>query len=83
MMVMLDQRSYPEKPSPLGGGVYYWEFTKFTARFFGVERKHRGLVEAAWMSYVSLLHPSEVAQIHGSPRGLNVKQNPLRQKLLS
>lgn len=35
------------------------------------------------MSYVSLLHPSEVTQIHGSPWGCKVEQNPLWQRLLS
>lgn len=81
---MLDQHSNPEKLSPLGGEFITRSSLNLPSGFKveGVGEHRRGLVEAARMSYVSLLHPTEVTQIHGSLWGWIVKQNPLWQMLL-
>jgi len=75
----LDQHSNPEKLIPLGGEFITWSSLNLLSGF-KVEREgtQRGLVEAALMNYVSLFHPLEVTQIHGSPLGWPVKQNPHR-----
>lgn len=80
---MLDQHSNPEKLRPLGGEFITLSSLNLLSGFKVEGGTQRGLVEVAWMSYVSLLHPSEVTQIHGSPQGWIVKQNPLWQMLLS